>query len=217
MALCTDTRPSDIPLLPSRYYDAFDYASTDIRIKADQGMYTVRDKSVPVEVRLKDLNEIYIMDMGPKDEARERVDRAVRESGRRQGSHDEFCEVQTAAAKTLIPVTEYRGGFKRPVYVIGRHILADEARFMKGPIRVAYDGDALAITMKDGVSGLVATFNSRHERPGLGLIYDTIRDAESIAYHVDRGLEIDIEVTEEMERREEARKAKAPTPTTLPM
>ena len=209
LILVSDYGPDDIPLLPERRYDSFDYASTDISVKADQGMFTVPDMAVPVEIKLKDLNEIYVMDMAARDDVRARVDAAIQASGRRESSREEFCEIQTADAKTMIPVTEYRGDFRRPVYVIGRHLLADEARFMKGQVRVVFEDGVLAITMEDRQSGGVVVFQSC-DNAGIGRFHHMVRDADAISHYIGCELDIDAAVHEEMvlrKARYDARRA----------
>nr|WP_250808146.1 hypothetical protein [Neorhizobium tomejilense] len=209
LILVSDCGPDDIPLLPERRYDSFDYASPDIRVKADQGTFWISEKSVPVEVKLRDLNEIYVMDMAAQDDARARVHAAIVASGRRESSREEIYEVQTAAAKTMVPASEYTGGFRRPVYAIGRHLLYDEARFMKGQVKVVYDQGVLATTMVDDRSGGKVVFQSC-DSPGPGRFHDMIRDAEAVSYHIGCELEVEDSVLEEMEMRRaksEARRA----------
>lgn len=213
--LCSDTRPSDIPLLPKRYYDAFDYASDDIAVKADQGMHTVKDASIPVEVRLKNLNEIYVMDMGAKDDARARVEAAIRADGRKQGSRDEFCEVQTAAPKTMVPASEYRGGFRKPVYVIGRHIMSDEARFLQGDVRMAYENERFVVDMVDEISGQRACFIS-NQYAGPATINDMKRTADWISRCVQRDFVVEPSVEDEMAARRDRARAAAEGPSMHP-
>lgn len=210
--LCSDTRPSDIPNLPKRYFHAFDYASEDIRVKADQGFQSVREESVPVEVKLRHLNEIYVMDMAARDRARHRVDMAISMEGRRQSNRDEICEVGTAAAKTMVPANEYRGGFERPVYVIGRHILSDEARFMRGVLRLVYEDEAFSLIMTDDTSGKTACF-ATHEHAGPATINDLMRHADWFGRCVGDGHDIEPSFTEEVEYRRAKALAKRQQPS----
>jgi hypothetical protein len=216
--LVVDSMPSDMPLLPERHFDAFDYASTDIRIKADQGTHTVNETAIPVEVRLKHLNEIYVMDIGARDEARYAVNEGIRKEGRKQSSHEEFCAVQTAAAKTMVPVTEYDGSFRRPVYCIGRQLMDDEARIMAGRVRIGYDGKTVTVSMTDKPTGLHVPIVS-NDNAGVGMMHHLISVGRSVAVHVGHGLEIEpsliaaIEVREETNRRRyREQTAVAPSP-----
>lgn len=216
--LVVDYRPSDMALLPERYFDAFDYASTDIRIKADQGTHTVEETSIPVEVRLKHLNEIYVMDMGARDDARRAVNESIQAAGRKQSTQEEFCAIQTAAAKTMVPVTEYEGGFRRPVYCIGRQLMEDEARIMAGRVKVAYDGKNVSVSMTDKFTGLHVPIVS-NDNAGVGMMHHLIRVGRAVAVHVGHGMEIEpallaaIEVKEETNRRRyEAERSAAPAP-----
>lgn len=200
--LVVDTMPSDMAMLPERYFDAFDYASTDIRIKADQGTQTVEETSVPVEVRLKHLNEIYVMDMGARDDARQAVTESIRKDGRKQPSQEEFCAIQTAAAKTMVPVTKYDGSFRRPVYCIGRQLMADEARIMSGRVKVAYDGKVVSVSLTDKQTGLHVPLVS-NDNAGVGMMHHLIRVGRSVAVHIGHGMEIEPSLLEAIEKREE--------------
>ncbi|MCV9963930.1 hypothetical protein OIU34_18800 [Pararhizobium sp. BT-229] len=198
--LVVDTMPSDMALLPERYFDAFDYGSTDIRIKADQGTHTVEETSIPVEVRLKHLNEIYVMDMGARDDARHTE--SILKAGRKQASQEEFCAIQTAAAKTMVPVTEYDGSFRRPVYCIGRHLMDDEARIMAGRVKVAYDGKVVSVSLTDKMTGLHVPLVS-NDNAGVGMMHHLIQVGRSVAVHVGHGMEIEPSLLEAIEMREE--------------
>ncbi|MCZ7861458.1 hypothetical protein O9X98_08610 [Agrobacterium salinitolerans] len=216
--LVVDYMPSDMALLPERYFDAFDYASTDIRIKADQGTHTVDEKAIPVEVRLKYLNEIYVMDMAARDDARHMVNESIRRDGRKQSSHEEFCAIQTAAAKTMVPVTEYKGGYRRAVYCIGRQIMDDEARIMTGRVKVAYDGKTVSVSMTDNVTGLHVPIVS-DDNAGVGTMHHLIGVGRAVAVRVGHGIEVEpallaaIEAKEETNRRRyEAQRVAGPAP-----
>jgi hypothetical protein len=209
--LVVDTMPSDRALLPERYFDAFDYASTDVNVKADQGTHTVNETSIPVEVRLKHLNEIYVMDMAARDDVREAISENIRRDGRRQANHEEFCAIQTAAAKTMIPVTEYDGSFRRPVYCIGRHLMEDEARIMAGRVKVDYADKTVSVSLTDRLTGLHVPI-SVIENAGVSTMQELIRVGRSIAVHVGHGMQVTPSLLEAIEVRNEANRRRWETP-----
>jgi hypothetical protein len=217
--LVTDSIQEDYELLPERNFDAFDFASTDIGTKADQGTWTVNEKSLPVEVRLKHLNEIYVMDMAARDEARHAVTASILADGRKQASREEQSAIQTAAAKTMIPVTEYRGGFRKPVYCIGRHLMDDEARIMSGKVAVDYDGTVVSVTLADKKTGVIVPLFS-NDNAGVGMLNHAVDVGRSIAANIKHGFEVKESVHEAIRDREEtnrrrweARQKRGPAPT----
>jgi hypothetical protein len=200
--LVNDSTPEDRALLPPRNFDTFDFASTDINVKADQGIWTVNEKALPVEVRLKHFNEIYVMDMASRDDARRAVTEAIVAEGRKQASREEQSRIDTAAAKTMIPVTEYRGGFRRPVYCIGRHLRDDEARIMSGKVTVDYDGTVVSVTMLDNITGGVVPIFS-NGNAGVGMLNHAVEIGRSIAANIMCGFEVREPVLEAIRNREE--------------
>jgi hypothetical protein len=217
--LVSDSTQEDYELLPERNFDAFDFASTDIGTKADQGTWTVNEKSLPVEVRLKHLNEIYVMDMAARDDARYAVTDAIQAEGRKQASREEQSAIQTAAAKTMIPVTEYGGDFRKPVYCIGRHLLEDEARIMSGRVTVDYDGTVVSVTLADKKTGVIVPLFS-NDNAGIGMLNNAVDVGRSIAANIKHGFEVTEAVHEAIQnraetnrRRWETRQKQGPAPT----
>ncbi|MCS4090016.1 hypothetical protein [Rhizobium sp. BK176] len=217
--LVNDSTKEDRALLPPRNFDCFDFASTDVNVKADQGTWSVNEKALPVEVRLKHLNEIYVMDMAPMDDARRAVTAAIVADGRKQSSREEQSKIATAAAKTMVPVTEYRGDFRRPVYCIGRHLLDDEARIMSGKVTVDYDGSVVSVTMLDNITGVVVPIFS-NGNAGVGMLNHAVEIGRSIAANISCGFQVKESVVEAIRNREEtnrrrweAQQQQGPAPT----
>ncbi|MBY3433020.1 hypothetical protein HFN89_02350 [Rhizobium laguerreae] len=200
--LVSESTPEDYALLPERNFDTFDFASTDIAVKADQGTWTVRETSLPVEVRLKHLNEIYVMDMAVRDDARYAVTAAIRRDRRKEASREERSAIQTAAAKTMVPVARYAGGFRKPVYCIGRHLLEDEARIMSGRVTVDYDGTVVSVTLVDKKTGVLVPLFS-NGNAGVGMLKHAIDVGNQIAATIKHGFEVTQSVRDAIWKRDE--------------
>lgn len=78
-------------------------------------------------VRLKHAQDIYVVDEQPFLDLREEK-WATRKSKNRKASERDVTEVFSAIAKTMIPLHDYQRNFDRPIYLIGRHLRADEAQ-----------------------------------------------------------------------------------------
>jgi hypothetical protein len=208
--LVFESTPEDHALLPERNFDTFDFASTDIGVKADQGYHTVRETSLPVEVVLRHLNEIYVMDMAARDDAYREVDEIIQRDGRKDWSREERSKIMTAAATTMVPATQYAGGFRRPVYCIGRHLMADEARIMAGLVRVDYDGAAVSVTLVDKKTGMLVPLFSQ-DNVGVWTMYHAIDVGRHIAANIKHGFEISQSLAESIEAHEESMRRRRET------
>jgi len=142
-------RPAD-----PRCFEGYSYASDDPAIKGTHVIHRPREDALPVEVRLKHLNDVYVVDNAAFRHARtEDVEKALKE-GRERMTDSEINRWTMATARTLVPYAEYEGGYEEPVYVIGRQTDFDEVRLMKGPVEVRLDGEGVVTTMADETTGI---------------------------------------------------------------
>jgi hypothetical protein len=135
--------------LHPRAHDGFAYASTDPSVRAAQASSSVREESVPVEVRLKNLNEIYVVDNAPYRKVREEIGKQLDAEERDRFTHAECARMVTAVAETMVHVTDYDGSFEQPTYLIGRQLHADEARVMRGEVKLHVTEDRIHATLTD--------------------------------------------------------------------
>lgn len=138
--------------LPPGANDGFNFASTDIN-ERPHGLCMTSERGVlPVEVTLKCLDDIYVADMAPYEQAREQVWERVKAEGRDEFSFEEIGDQRRASIATFVPASEYKGGYTKPVYMIGRQLDADEARGMAGPVSVAVEDGFTVAKMIDRVT-----------------------------------------------------------------
>jgi hypothetical protein len=140
-----------VPDLPPRATDGFTYASVDPTVVASHVIHSVRDDSSPAIVKLKWLNDVFVVDNAAYERAREEVFAKIkaeaREGGRMTNAELDWCAAATA--KTLVPVTEYKGGFEQPIYLIGRQTAVDEVRMVKGSIVVSQTENTTNVVLWD--------------------------------------------------------------------
>lgn len=145
--------PKHKALLHPRAHAAFDFATVNPAIRGSNGLYDPSREALPVEISLKALNEIYVIDAARTDDLARCYSEVAEKFGRTQPTEFEFSDFMTATAQTMTPVTEYRGGFEKPVYLIGRQLNSNEARRIIGNIEVFYDGATLRSSLIDNLKG----------------------------------------------------------------
>lgn len=139
--------------IPERAYDGFSYAATDPSSRKGHHRYEFDENSLPVRIDLKNLNEIYVVDRSAFDDERARMSVIAEAEGRDEYTPAEIDRFTGAPARTMVPAAEYGGNYKDPVYLIGRRLMGDEARLMKGPITLREGKDGVSVTMLDVDSG----------------------------------------------------------------
>jgi hypothetical protein len=165
--------------LPARATDGFSYASADPSDRPIAPGWTPRTDVLPIEVRLSALNEIYVVDADAYRAAREEVEASAAEAGRDVLTSSEIAEPHRAVAWTMVPASEYAGGFGQPLYLIGRQLHEDEARPMAGPVRVVAADDRIGAWMRDEETGIdLPLFAPVEAEPW------AVRDASRTARHV---------------------------------
>lgn len=147
--------------LPKKARDGFDYASTDQDDRRGHAVYHPKYDAVPVIVTLKDLNEIYVADNAAFDRKAEEVRAELRAAGKERMTDSQLDDCMAAVGYTMLPASEYKGGFEKPVYLIGRQIGFDEARLVRGPVSLMKNDDTIRIQVADQESGLEFTLFDR--------------------------------------------------------
>ncbi len=92
----------------------------------DFGSATYREQ--PVVLKPKVANNVYIFDAALADIRREEIIAAL--GDRTRLTDEEVDDFQRASARTLVPITEYQGGFIQPVMVINRYLTLDEIELL---------------------------------------------------------------------------------------
>ena len=77
----------------------------------------------------KSANDIYIADFSGQEEYRKRIFNKNPKQDRL--SEKQYSELERIPARTIIPISEYKGGFKEPVVLIARELFFDEV----GPVK----------------------------------------------------------------------------------
>lgn len=166
--------------LPPRSSDGFTYASTDPNARPVAPGWTPREDSLPVEVKLAALNEIYVVDAGAYEATRREQAAGADAAGRSEFTGPEIAEAHRAVARTMMPASAYRGGFDDPMYLIGRQLHENEARPMRGPVHVVVADGLVSSSMRDAQTGLDLVL-SQPEDASRRTIRDAVRTAHRAA------------------------------------
>lgn len=78
-------------------------------------------------VQLKYANQVYVVDEQPFLDMREEK-LAERQRTKRKASEREATEIFSSIARSMVPLQDYKFDYMRPIYLIGRHLRADEAQ-----------------------------------------------------------------------------------------
>lgn len=143
--------------VPAKAYDGFSYASADPSVRAGQVIHGPREHSLPAVIRLKDLNEIYVVDNAAFDRAQDAAFAKASAEGRDGITDAELNESVAATARTMVPYAEYAGGYGKPVVVIGRRLGLDECRPAMGPVSLSAGEDGVRATLTDAETGTAFT------------------------------------------------------------
>lgn len=140
--------------VPERAYDGFSYATTVAdRDRGGHVIFSTKSETVPAEVKLQWLNDIFVVDNALHAKAREAGRKLLEGQGRDRFTDAEVNEFQAATARSIVPAAEYDGSFEEPVYLIGRQLGADEARLMKGPVLLKENAEETRVSFTDEVTG----------------------------------------------------------------
>ena len=78
-------------------------------------------------VQLKHANQVYVVDEQPFLDIREEK-LEQRQRTKRQATEREATQIFSSIARTMVPLQDYKFDYTRPIYLIGRHLRADEAQ-----------------------------------------------------------------------------------------
>lgn len=131
--------------IPSGAWDGYDYASPDITERpAGLGMPN-SSGILPVEINLKHLDDIYVADLAPFEQAREAGEAEAEAEGRQNWREGEYGDFIRKSLATFVPAAEYKGGYVKPVYMIGRQLQKDEAFGLAGKVSVEMDDGGFVV------------------------------------------------------------------------
>lgn len=134
--------------------DGFNYAATSPEAHGSHVIYSHQDEPLVVEVELKALNEIYVVDSAAFEKAREVAWAQLKDDERLPDR--QLNSLMGETEKTMVPAAEYvEGTYEKPVYLIGRQLGHDEARLMRGPVRLLEDDKHVEVTFTDEATGRV--------------------------------------------------------------
>lgn len=139
--------------LHPRVFDGFVYATANPDKTPSNGIHTPSGEELVVEIKLSDLNEVYVVDGARRLETEMAYQELKERTGRDYLEPEEAEEIFTSIARTMVPMTEYRGGFQNPTYLIGRCLLRGEARLVKGPTEVLRSDDGIEVKLIDNKPG----------------------------------------------------------------
>lgn len=99
-----------------------------------------RSDSEQFVIRLKPdrANGIYIADHAPYGKRRKELADAMGK-GRDRFTDAEVSEFICARARTIVPISEYKGGYEQPVVLISRELSFDEVEVVSGPHKDPYN------------------------------------------------------------------------------
>ena len=120
---------------PEKAYDGFIWADPNpearnygyLNKQIKNAMGSIRDEFF-VSISLKYANEVYVVDNALFDETRMRLFEQI--APRETLSDEELNLAYAERAKTLIPITEYKGGYKEPLVLICRELDFDEINWI---------------------------------------------------------------------------------------
>ena len=81
-----------------------------------------------IAVRLKYANDVYVADNAKFDETRYKLFDAI--APRKRLTDDELNQAEIARGVTIVPITEYKGGYKEPVLLINRELDFEEIEWI---------------------------------------------------------------------------------------
>jgi len=91
-----------------------------------------------IRVKLSRANEVYIADHAQYDKRRKELGDAM-EKGRDRFTNAEVADFTRARARTIVPISEYKGGYEQPVVLINRELSFDEVEVVSGPHNDRYN------------------------------------------------------------------------------
>lgn len=131
---------------------SYQFASPDINASPHGLSMPNSSGFFPVEIKLQYLDDVFVADMAPFENSRDAAEAAHKAAGT-NWADGEFTDCIRKSLVTFIPASEYKGGYEKPVFMIGRQLHEDEARGMAGPVSVAVEDGFVVSKMHDNKSG----------------------------------------------------------------
>ena len=85
-----------------------------------------------IRVKPSSAHSIYIADHAAYEKRRKELGDAM-EKGRDRFTNAEVADFTRARARTIVSITEYKGGFEQPVLLVNRELSFDEVELVSGP------------------------------------------------------------------------------------
>jgi len=85
-----------------------------------------------IRIKPNRANDIYIADHAQYEKRRKELGDAM-EKGRDQFTNAEIADFTRARGRTIVPISEYKGGYEQPVVLINRELSFDEVEVVSGP------------------------------------------------------------------------------------
>ncbi len=200
--------------MPPGAHEGYNFASADPNEKARGLVMGINREYHPIEIRLKSLHDIFIADMAPFFEGRERAYEDAENTGVQDWVKGEYGDILRSSVKTFVPAAEYKGGYKKPVYCIGRQLDEREARLISGPVSVYLKDNTVVAELKDDITEEVITLHKAE--PHISQIKTAIEVANAVTQTLGTNPKIDPAVTQALDafrqkRLAEAKKENQPT------
>jgi hypothetical protein len=138
--------------ISSEAWESYQFASPDINASPAGLSMPNSSGFFPVEIKLQYLDDVFVADMAPFENSRDAAEAVHKAEGRGWGE-EEYTDCIRRSLRTFTPASEYRGGYEKPVFMIGRLLHEDEARGMAGPVSVVVEDGFVVSRMHDNKSG----------------------------------------------------------------
>lgn len=123
---------------PQIAYEGFIWCDTELKenITGDTkfaggvmlSMYSCFDDNYVVAIKLKYANEVYVADDAKFEDTRQQLFQDI--APRDRLTDDEVAIADAARGATIVPITEYKGGYKNPILLINRELDFDEIDYL---------------------------------------------------------------------------------------
>jgi hypothetical protein len=194
-------------MVPYAAWRGGNYAS-EVNAPVKRGLeFSAEYEGLPVEIALKDLNDVYVYDYADYRRGRAEASRHADETGENDWKPGEFEAIKMKAMVTFVEAADYRGGYEEPVFMIARQLHKDEARAMKGPIHARVVEGGAETVMKDEVTGEEILLHEVHPDSfygPVGHMQQAVREANKAGRITGATVEIDPEIPAAIEAHHDA-------------
>lgn len=95
------------------------------------GSFSLGNGQFIIRVKLNRANSVYIADHAPYEKRREEIAKTIKD--RDHYTNAEIADFKCARARTIIPISKYKGGYEQPIILINRELSFDEVEVVSGP------------------------------------------------------------------------------------